>query len=853
MPMWNKEQKSIVMNLTDNLLVNAPAGTGKTRVLAGRIAHIIQSGKAKASEILCLTFTNRACKELQERILAVVPDEGAAVTVKTIHSFCYFLLLNESRYKKDYVMDSVIYDSEDCKDIITSLPACRHFSSRQMQDIQNAMEWEKKRRVIEDLPPYLPPSQRCRDGHEIDVLALLEQYDQILRDNRALDFTDLVTGAFTALRDASCRTRWQQKYKYISIDEMQDTSELEYRVISQLFGQSILLLCGDYFQTIYEWRGSHPQAIVEAYRKTYHPREISLTINYRSTQTLIEASQETLQHLLGPKVAAVYPDGCTAAAEGMGEAIVLHGAESLVDESHWIFHRIEELKDIPYSRMAIMTRTNLESYKIWGTLSAYNASLPYEKRIPVSLINQFRLFKRKECKDVIAFLRYTLNPFDSLSLRRILMTYTSRIGKRTIEAIESPSYGRYGIALTDFVHPLAQKDGDPYYRLLENWKKGNIVVFDVETTGTDTSHDDIIQISAIRLGPNGFYDEGKQTKERTFNRYVKASRPVGTSYFVHHISDDDLRRHGEEPRTVLRDFLQFCGDAIIVGHNVVFDLAILRSQLKRLHIDAMTEPVFYDTLPMYRRFYPKEGTYTLSHLSDAFQIDHVPTHDSLDDIIATAGILNHVVTERLIPEEAARRGCLAMYLPLFAPFATLLQELHDTSFQKRPYDIIASVMNDCGVKAYYERFNTIPDSKGDSGPVNRIQNIRTLYVLAKEEDDENLDSRSALAEFLKMTALSNSELDSLTKRTPQIPIITIHQSKGLEFDAVFLASMEDSIFPSYRSVQEGRIDEEKRLFYVAMTRAKKRLFITWHSTPNRPNGPSRFISAIPKKYAKTET
>ena len=853
MPIWNIEQEKIVMNLQDNLLVNAPAGTGKTSVLAGRVAHIIQSGQAEASQILCLTFTNRACKELRERILSAVPDEGRHVTVKTIHSFCYSLLLDESHYQKDRPMDTIIYDDEDCKDLIRSIPECHLLSSRQLQEIQNSIEWEKKRRIIKDLPSYLPPSHSHQEQYGIDLMAIVNQYDSILSDNHALDFTDLITGAWTALCNDECRARWRKRYRFISIDEMQDTSDIEYRVISQIFGQSVILLCGDYFQTIYEWRGSHPDAILAAYRRDYRPVEICLTVNYRSTQILIEASQAVLTNLLGPRVQTVYPEGCRAAADEMGEPIVLHACTSVVEESHWIFHRLEKLHTIPYSRMAIMTRTNLESRKIWGTLSAYNASLPKERRIPVSLIDQFRLFKRKECKDVLAFLRFTLNPFDSISLRRIVKAYASRIGERTIEAIESPAYRRYGISLTDFVNPLAQQFGDPYKPLMDNWKKGNIVVFDVETTGTDTSCDDIIQISAIRLGPYGTYDETNMTDTTTFNRFVTSSRPVGSSYFVHHISDEDLRLRGEEPRLVFEEFLHFCGNAIIIGHNVLFDLSILRSERERLHMDAAEEPVFYDTLPLYRRFYPHEPQYTLSHLSAAFHIDHVPTHDSLDDIIATAGILNHIMEARILPEEEGRRGCLAMYLPLFAPFAAVLEKLRKESYEMRPCDVIASVMNDGGVKAYYERFNTIPDTNGGTGPVNRIQNIRTLYVLAREQDDRQMDGRSALREFLKMTSLSNSELDSLTTRTPQIPIITVHQSKGLEFDVVFLASMEDSVFPSYRAIQDAHLDEEKRLFYVALTRAKKRLFISWHSDRTHSCTPSRFINAIPERSAKMET
>ena len=173
------------------------------------------------------------------------------------------------------------------------------------------------------------------------------------------------------------------------------------------------------------------------------------------------------------------------------------------------------------------------------------------------------------------------------------------------------------------------------------------------------------------------------------------------------------------------------------------------------------------------------------------------------------------------------------------------------TYEKRPCDMITQVMLQGGVKAYY---TSQQEKQALSGqPINRIDNIRKLYRLAQELDTRpRQDARDALTDFLQLTSLSNSELDSLLAKKPQIPIITIHQAKGLEFDYVFLACLQEGTFPLSRTISQHELDEEKRLFYVAMTRAKKRLYLSWHRNEgNHICQPSQFIAAIPSQY-KTE-
>lgn len=841
----NAEQQQVVQELSESILLNAPAGTGKTRVLAARVANIIAQKKAQGSEILCLTFTNRACKELKNRIIETVPEEGFAVTVKTIHSFCYSLIKEETKQKSDRYHDFLIYDDEDCKHLIASLPITVTLPAKSIKQLPSFIEFAKKKRVVPGLRNFINLTDinaQTEKWLKENINELIRQYDAVLADNHAVDFTDLITGAYEFLQDETICRRWREKFRFISVDEMQDTSEIEYTVISRLFPGRNILLCGDYFQTIYEWRGSYPEYIWQHFKEDYHPLEITFTKNYRSTKLLLRASQSALFRLFGPvAVRNIYTKDGQAASADPGRPIVIYQAKTRHDEDQWIFNEIKALPPEDRLKTCILVRNNKQAELIGTAFDTCNSHYPKDQQLPVTCIDQFRLFKRQECKDVLTYLRLLLNKHDNLSLKRILQRFVPRIGRRTLDTIESESYRNLGLMLSDFIDPLSQKAGDPYGLLLTALAEERLVVFDVESTGTDTTQDEIIQIAAIRLDAKG------QIKDK-FNTYVKAGRSVGTSYYVHHISDEMLAAEGLPPKEALMQFLNFAGKAVIVGHNVTYDLAILQSELQRLSLPQKADFPYYDTLDIYRRFYPNSVNHKLETLSNKFPIDHKPTHDAFDDILATAGLLMYAIDEKIRPKEEARRAAMAIYLPLFAPFSQEMADLRRFSYEARPTDVIAAVMNDKGVKNWYMTHRNRAD---EVNHIDRLENIRQLYRIAKETDDTDQNPRDALAEFLKLTALSNSELDSMLAKNPKIPIITIHQAKGLEFDNVFIASLEDRIFPSYKSLENGTIPEEKRLFYVAITRAKKRLYLSWHEGSDyQPYQPSRFLFSIDPQYCE---
>ena len=869
------EQRLVVNTLDKHILLNAPAGTGKTNVLACRAAAIIRSGNAAASQILCLTFTNRACKELQARIFKTAHEKGLDITVKTIHSFCYAIIKEEAKRNSDIANDFLIYDEEDCKNVIASIcpPALNVYGQGRLQKLQNFIEAVKKYAVLSDCQQgdfaadCAAGAEALRsDGDKLRALCsyygdtwdveleqwlatngaeFIRRYNDAMASCHAVDFADLIIRAYELLcRQDICR-RWQNRFRYISIDEMQDTSEIEYKLLSLLFPGRIILLSGDYFQTIYSWRGSSPDMILRRFTAEYAPLHVTFTVNYRSTRTLLNASSACLANLFGPSVLTCYPVPVTAAAAETGGNIIAGETFSFMDEARWIFNQIEKLSPEERTKACIMTRTNRSNKMIWNGVRAHNEKLPPERRLPFTMIDQFQLFKRQECKDVAAFLRLLMNKHDSLSLKRILLRFASRISKRTIQTIESASYKKLGISLCDFADEKTQEYGDPFGLLLAALKEENVVVFDVESTGTNTTKDEIIQVAAIRLNENCEAIE-------QFTAYLRPSGSVGDSYYIHHISDEQLSREGKDPHQGLQELLSFMGNAVVVGHNVTFDLHILRSELRRLSLAGPNEIPYYDTLDIFRRFYPNLPKHTLSFLSSRFTPDTKSSHDAFDDILATAALLRYALKSHILPCTAQRQAAMAMYLSLFAPISRNISELTRQSYSRRPADLIADVMLSCGVKAYYE--NNRSDSGGDSH-VDRIENIRKLYSLARESDDPAMDPRDALTEFLRLSALSNSELDSLLQKKPQIPIITVHQAKGLEFEYVFLSFLQEGTFPLSRALSSPKeLAEEKRLFYVAMTRAKKRLFLSWHRREgNRTCQASQFIAAIPGEYVSQES
>lgn len=853
----NEKQLKVVKELDRNILLIASAGTGKTNTLVYRLTEIIKCKRALPQEILCLTFTNKACDEMQKRVTTLLGASADKIDISTFHSFCYEIVKAEAKKNSDLFMDFTIFDEDDCMEIVRSINTYgvadkslqdfinlvkqyravygyytddAHADYRQVGEQLFAHEMAKIDAVCETAYHHL--DKKMKEIVRVACAQIVERYNKLLADMHGLDFVDLIVKADELLLKPTVVKIWQHKYKYLNIDEVQDTSLLEYRILSRLFASNNILLCGDYFQTIYQWRGSNPQQIIEQYKKVYAPLTVIFDRNYRATQTLLAASYDCLRNLLGAAVDKVYAEALTAAAPITGAKIVIKKVDDAKAEAGWIFAQISKLRDTDLSKICILTRSNRYNERLSIYLADINKTLPHEKQINFILVDQFKFFRRQEIKDVLAFLKLLLNRHDLLSLKRILTKFVPGIGEKTMAELQSTAYREVGISLTDFLDKRVYGvSADPFADLLTALPNENLVIFDVESTGTDIATDEIVQIAAVKL------DAAGKVKEK-FMQLLKPDKKVGTSFFVHGFSDEYLAQNGKSAKDVISDFLQFVMDAVIVGHNVSYDIDILTNQIDRLQLARPKFAAVYDTLDIYRRFYPNLANHKLGFLSDYFSIEDKPTHDAFDDVLATASLLLHALQNNIVPTAKMREEYIRKHLVQFRQIAMQINELAEDSKLLRPYEIIAKIMNVTRIKEFY---STQPE---------RINRIRELYLIARHGDNEAQKPRASLVKFIKMAALSNNEMDRMIAKVPRVPLITVHQSKGSEFDYVFLAGMQEGIFPSFLAVREGNLTEEKRLFYVALTRAKRKLFISWSnlSEHHRKNKISSFLAAIPTKY-----
>ncbi|KDR95977.1 exonuclease, DNA polymerase III, epsilon subunit family [Peptoclostridium litorale DSM 5388] len=327
--------------------------------------------------------------------------------------------------------------------------------------------------------------------------------------------------------------------------------------------------------------------------------------------------------------------------------------------SDYIFERIKRLKADEDHKIAVLTRNNRVNIALSEVFDNRNSKLSRKEQIPFFLVDEFKFFRRQEIKDILAYLKFISNKYDNNSLKRILLRFAGGIGRRTIDFFDEETSSNLGLRLIDMVDENTHSYKDPYQPLVSNLHKGNVVVFDVKATGLDTLKDEIIQIAVVKIDIAG-NEVGK------FERFLKPKMPVGDSEIVHGFSDDFLKKNGEDSHAVLKDFLDFIKDSLLVAHNIGYDLNILKSQVSRL---GLTEPQiadYFDTLDIVRRFHSKLENHRLEMLCKAFKTSSRADHNAMNDIMATKEILLKMVKEDIEPKMTARSIAYNKHLKKFA-------------------------------------------------------------------------------------------------------------------------------------------------------------------------------------------
>jgi DNA helicase-2/ATP-dependent DNA helicase PcrA len=429
------EQREAVLATDGPVLILAGAGSGKTRVITHRIAHLVREKAVASDAVLAVTFTNKAAGEMKARTEALLGGARLGGWISTFHSLCVRLLRREAE-AAGLPRDFVIYDEAD------QLAAVR--AALRALDLSEKLH--PPRRILSRISARKnsgkDPGEAVGESFAAASFAkIAEHYGRNLVTAHALDFDDLLLRAVELLGQAAVRERYRRRFRYVLVDEYQDTNRAQYDLIQHLVspGGNVTVV-GDEDQSIYSWRGADIRNILDFERDFPGARVLRLEENYRSSQAILDTASGLVAHNLNRKGKTL------RAVKDGGEAVRLHVAADEFEEAAWIVDRIAALRG--RSRAAILYRMNAQSRLFEEALR--RVSLPY------LVVGGLGFYERKEVKDVLAYLRLVLQPRDGVALRRILNVPPRGIGERTAEAIERLAVER-GVTAFEALQALADE------------------------------------------------------------------------------------------------------------------------------------------------------------------------------------------------------------------------------------------------------------------------------------------------------------------------------------------------------------------------------------------------------------
>lgn len=419
----NREQAQAVQHTEGPLLILAGAGSGKTKVLTVRIAYLLSQG-VNPYEILAITFTNKAAKEMKSRVESLVGDVANRIWLSTFHSFCAKFLRFELDNFLGYNSNFTIYDTSDSQAVIKAALKALNLDDKYypvgamigaISDAKNKLLFASDFR------------KQAKDFYQQKVADVYEYYERELRKNNALDFDDLLLVAVKLLQtNAAVLDKYSKRFRYVMIDEYQDTNHAQYLLASLLSSHwKNIAVVGDADQSIYAWRGADIQNILDFEKDYPNCTSIKLEQNYRSTKIILDAANAVIDNNEDRPEKNLWTD------KTEGAKIQHFTAQSEHEEAAFIGDTIVKKHDIygvPYGDMAILYRTNAQSRVLEEGL--------IKRALPYTMVGGTKFYDRKEIKDVLAYLRVLYNPFDDLSLLRIINVPKRSIGATTVSKLQ---------------------------------------------------------------------------------------------------------------------------------------------------------------------------------------------------------------------------------------------------------------------------------------------------------------------------------------------------------------------------------------------------------------------------------
>ena len=424
----NPQQRAAASHVEGPLLLLAGAGSGKTRVITHRIAHLVTARRVPGPSILAVTFTNKAAEEMRQRVRALLgnPALSESPLVSTFHSFCVRTLRRDghslAQIRPGFTPQFTIYDDDDQIALLKSVYRSLGLTEEAVQ-YRAALSWIGSQKSAKTAPQDAYAA--ATDPRAARLANIYDRYESGLRQSNALDFDDLLLETVRLLaHDENLRARLQRRYEFLLIDEYQDTNRAQYELMRLLSaGSNNVCVVGDEDQSIYGWRGADIRNILDFERDYPGATVIRLEQNYRSTKNILEAASSVVAHNTERKGKWLWTEAAAGSPIGLYEAI---DAEN---EALFIADTIERLlREDPARRVAVLYRTNFQSRQIEEALRRYGRQY--------LVVGGFSFYQRAEVKDILAYLKLLSSQQDSIALLRVVNTPARGIGKTTVEQLE---------------------------------------------------------------------------------------------------------------------------------------------------------------------------------------------------------------------------------------------------------------------------------------------------------------------------------------------------------------------------------------------------------------------------------
>ena len=758
----NPEQRAAVETTDGPLLILAGAGSGKTRVITSRIAWLIQEKAIAPDSILAVTFTNKAAKEMGERVDKLLGHSSMAKPlIATFHSLCVRMLRRDIEALKvggeGLTRSFAIYDENDQQAIVKAVMRRMGLDIKQLtpRTVLGRISWAKNHMV--DPQEYYLAS---KDPNSERVAHIYQSYKAELRKNNALDFDDLLLEAVRLLKvSGQVRERYQHRYRYLLVDEYQDTNRPQYELMKLLAGEAKnVCAVGDEDQSIYSWRGADIRNILEFEKDFPNAKIVRLEQNYRSTQVILEAAGAVVSNNLRRKGKRLWTD-----RQG-GSLVGYYEAPDGENEALFIADRIQKyLRDAgdagDQAQCAVLYRTNSQSRLVEEALRRYG--------IRYTMVGGFSFYERAEIKDLLSYLRLVRNPHDSMALNRVINTPARGIGKTTLETLErlaletgQSTWDTLAAALKDRQIPTrAHMALDSFRQLILDAQ----AMMDPDFAGKLSA--EVALADADGQADTGFAFGAAESSSVDSRQAADAFR-----------ADTEFNFGGSENQLPLLNSASFSPFA---------------DPPRRPSVEMRNQPGG-----------PRGAS----------------SQPASDDLKSRSG--SESETE---------------YKPAFrapgdaATLAELIRFINDRT-------------------GYIKALET----EGSPEAFSRIENLKELANAAHDAEARG----ESLAEFLDHAALA-SDSDQFDPDA-RVTLMTLHAAKGLEFPLVFLAGLEEGLFPHSRTLNNPEeLEEERRLCYVGMTRAMNTLVLSRAHYRRRYGNdapemsiPSRFLEEVPSQLVE---